>query len=181
MLVAEDVSSRFLNVISLFNGTIPLITIQMQALKVGEQVALVFTTVIDELTRAIEEEEEEEEVNRAYWETKAAKSTVAIADDVLKIIHEFDPTLSLKYNKLYIGLAKDGQPRNFVTLQPRKNSLRALIALKQSENVDQKIESRTRRRPSPRSRRRGGGSKRGPSTAAIRPKSRAAAAEVGVL
>src|ERR1051326_6424851 len=38
VLVAEDITSRFLNVISLFNGTIPLIALQMQALKVGESV-----------------------------------------------------------------------------------------------------------------------------------------------
>ena len=29
MIVAEDITSRFLNVISLFNGMIPLIAIQM--------------------------------------------------------------------------------------------------------------------------------------------------------
>ena len=34
VLIAEDITSRFLNVISLFNGTLPLIAIQMQALKV---------------------------------------------------------------------------------------------------------------------------------------------------
>ena len=37
VLVAEDITSRFLNVIALFNGTIPLIALQIQALKVGEQ------------------------------------------------------------------------------------------------------------------------------------------------
>jgi hypothetical protein len=35
VLVAEDITSRFLNVISMFNGTIPLIALQMQALRVG--------------------------------------------------------------------------------------------------------------------------------------------------
>jgi hypothetical protein len=38
VIVAEDITSRFLNVISLFNGTIPLIAIQMQALRIGENV-----------------------------------------------------------------------------------------------------------------------------------------------
>jgi hypothetical protein len=32
VLIAEDITSRFLNVVSLFNGTIPLIAIQMQGL-----------------------------------------------------------------------------------------------------------------------------------------------------
>src|SRR5258705_9114172 len=47
VLVAEDITSRFLNVIGLFNGFIPLVAIQLNALKLGESVSLVFTTVLD--------------------------------------------------------------------------------------------------------------------------------------
>src|SRR3954447_23910970 len=36
VIVAEDITSRFLNVVALFNGTIPLVAIQMQAFRVGE-------------------------------------------------------------------------------------------------------------------------------------------------
>ncbi len=42
VLIAEDITSRFLNVVSLFNGSLPLIAIQMQALKVAEHTTLVF-------------------------------------------------------------------------------------------------------------------------------------------
>ena len=46
VIVAEEITSRFFNVISLFNGFIPIVAIQMTALRVGEdQVALVFTKV----------------------------------------------------------------------------------------------------------------------------------------
>src|SRR3989338_10394471 len=48
VLVAEEITSRFLNVISLFNGFIPLVAIQMQAFRFGDQVSLVFTTVLNE-------------------------------------------------------------------------------------------------------------------------------------
>ena len=41
VLVAEDITSRFLNVVALFNGTIPLIALQMHALKVGEHMTLI--------------------------------------------------------------------------------------------------------------------------------------------
>jgi len=113
-------------VISLFNGTIPLIAIQMQAIRVGDQVSLVFTTVLDELTRGLVDEDEEvqEVTDRNYWESRATKATVSLADELLGIIHTFDPGLELKYNKFYIGLAKNGQPNNFVNFQPKKNSLR---------------------------------------------------------
>jgi hypothetical protein len=61
VIVAEDILSRFLNVISLFNGTIPLIAIQMQAYKVGEHFTLIFTKVLDELTRGPVDQDEEAE------------------------------------------------------------------------------------------------------------------------
>ena len=79
MLVAENITSRFLNVISLFNGTIPLIAIQMQALKVGGNVTLVFTTVMDEMTRGLVDEDEDAAAaptDRAYWEERGTKATV---------------------------------------------------------------------------------------------------------
>src|SRR5438876_1222417 len=56
VLVAEHVTSRFLNVIGLFNGTIPLIAIQMNALAKGDEVALVFTKVLDELSLGLVDE-----------------------------------------------------------------------------------------------------------------------------
>lgn len=47
VIVAEKITGRFLNVISLFNGHIPLVAIQMQAFQIGEQISLIFTTVLD--------------------------------------------------------------------------------------------------------------------------------------
>ena len=94
VLVAEDVTSRFLNVIGLFNGFIPVIAIQMNALKLSDQVTLVFTTVMDQLTLGLPEEDEEERAvtDRNYWETiRGTKATVAMADELLAMIKGFDP------------------------------------------------------------------------------------------
>lgn len=57
VIVAEDITSRFLNVINLFNGTIPLIAIQMRALQSGGKVGLVFTTVVDLLSLGLVDED----------------------------------------------------------------------------------------------------------------------------
>lgn len=124
--MAEDITARFLNVIGLFNGMIPLIAIQMNALKLGDALTLVFTKVLDEMTLGLvgEDEEVQEVTDRAYWENRGTKETVAIADRLLDIIHEFDPGFELKYNKFYIGLAKNGQPNNFVVFRAQKNALR---------------------------------------------------------
>jgi predicted transport protein len=142
VLVAEDITSRFLNVLSLFNGAVPLIAIQMQALKVDEGVTLVFTAVIDELARGpVDEDEEIQEVtDRGYWENRGTKTTLAMVDQLLLMVREFDPALELKYNKFYVGLAKDGQPHNFVVFRPQKNALMLSIRLKQASEIQSKLE-----------------------------------------
>src|SRR5260370_11852723 len=143
--MAEDITSRFLKVVSLFNGSVTLVEIQMQALKMADYTALVFTTVIDELTRGLIDEDEDAEAtptDRAYWETKkGTKATVAIADQLLGIVHEFDPSLALKYNKFYIGLAKDGRADNFVTFRPQRSGLLLEVRLKQSDDIQAKIDA----------------------------------------
>lgn len=143
VLIAEDVTSRFLNVISLFNGLAPFIAIQMQALKIGDSVTLIFTKVMDEMTRGLVDEDEDAEAaptDRAYWEQKASKATVSLADDLLAIVKQFDPVLTLKYNKFYIGLARDGQAYNFVTFRPRKGHMLLGLKLPESDDINQKIE-----------------------------------------
>jgi hypothetical protein len=126
VIVAEDITSRFLNVISLFNGHIPLVAIQMRALKLGDKVGLVFNTVVSRLQRGLVEEDEAvtETTDRAYWEARGSKKTVAMADELLALAKAHDPGLELKYNKFYIGLAKAGQPFNFMVFRPKKGFLR---------------------------------------------------------
>jgi hypothetical protein len=144
VIVAEDITSRFLNVVSMFNGTIPLIAIQLQAYKVGEHFTLVFTTVLDELSRGLVDEDEEAEAaaaptDRSYWEAKGSKTTLSMVDELLTMLKEVDPSLELKYNKFYVGLAKDGQVDNFVSIRPRKNHVLLDVKLPQSEDIDAKL------------------------------------------
>lgn len=142
VIVAEDITSRFLNVISLFNGNIPIIAIQLNAIEIDGKVALFCTTVLDETPMGLVDEDEEvqEVTDRNYWEVRGTKETVSIADKILEMISDFDPKLKLKYNKFYIGLEKDGSPNNFVTFKPKKNSINIEIRLKKSDELDQIIE-----------------------------------------
>src|ERR1700716_1608607 len=58
VIVAEDITSRFLNVIGLFNGVIPLIALQLRAMRVGNSVTLVCTKVLDELQLGLVDDDE---------------------------------------------------------------------------------------------------------------------------
>jgi hypothetical protein len=142
VIIAEDVTGRFLNVISLFNGAIPLVAIRVQALEVGDQTTLVFTTVLDELRRGVVDEDEAAEAapaDRAYWEQRAKPATVATADKLFAIAREIDPAVELKYNKFYIGLQKDGRAINFVTFTPQKAHVVMEVKLRESPDIDKVI------------------------------------------
>lgn len=142
VIIAEDITSRFLNVMSLFNGFIPLIAIQMNAYKFGAEVGLVFTKVLDEMPLGLVEEDEEVAAvtNRDYWLRRGSEATVKIADEILILINKIQPGFSLKYNKFYIGLAKNGQANNFAICRPKKNYMRLEIKLPKSEANDALIE-----------------------------------------
>jgi len=142
VIVAEDITSRFLNVISLFNSTIPMIAIQMTALGINDQVALVFSTVLNELSRGIEEEDEEsqESVDRAYWEGRVGKDILGMADQLLTMLRQWDPALEMKYNKYSISPAKNGVVDKFVSFRPKRQFLRIEARLPQSEETGSHLE-----------------------------------------
>jgi hypothetical protein len=137
VIVAEDITSRFLNVIALFNGFIPLVAIQLYAIQVGDCVSLVFTKVIDELQLGMADEDEDIQTvtDRQYWEQRGSPKTLAMTDEMLELVRTLDADLELKYNKFYIGLAKDGQPYNFVVFRPKKEWLRIEPRLDRSEEI----------------------------------------------
>ncbi|WP_047547426.1 hypothetical protein [Psychroserpens sp. Hel_I_66] len=143
VIIAEEITSRFLNVIGLFNGTIPLIAIQLTAYQYGEDIFLTFNKVLDEMNLGLVDEDEEVSVvtDRNYWETKkGTPKTVKIVDEALNLIKEIIPEYKLKYNKFYIGLEKNGQTDNFIIFRAQKNNARFEIRLEQSDVLEAKIE-----------------------------------------
>ncbi|MDP3697115.1 MAG: hypothetical protein Q8R55_03720 [Candidatus Taylorbacteria bacterium] len=141
VIIAEDITTRFHNVINLFNGSIPIIAIQMNAYKFNNDIGLVFTTVLDEVQLGLIDEDEEVAAvtDRNYWVERGTDKTVKMADDLLSIINEFAPGYELKYNKFYIGLAKDGQANNFAVFRPRKSGINLEFKLPYSEEIQKKI------------------------------------------
>lgn len=140
VIVAEEITGRFFNVIGLFNGAIPLVAIQMQAVKFENKVMLIFTKVLDlRLGITTDDDDPVESTDRAYWEKRGTKQTVELADQVLsELIQPLNPKLGLKYNKFYIGLQEGGQPNNFVSFRPKKSTLSVEVRLDQSDEI-QKI------------------------------------------
>lgn len=121
VLVAESVTSRFLNVIRLFNGQIPIMAIQMQALRVDDAICLTFVRVVDELRRGLEEEETEASpVDRKQWESRLKPEMLGVADRVFEIARRVEPKVQTNYLQGYWGVRIDGKASNFFAMSPRR-------------------------------------------------------------
>lgn len=135
--MAEDVTSRYLNVLSLFAGSIPIIAIQLEALRVDDKIVLSFIKVLDQTELRVDDEEEEaarQPADRAYWESKGSPETVSIADELLGVLNAASERgYELNYNRHFIGLTDGGRSRNVVTFRPRKKHLRLVVRVRDRE------------------------------------------------
>ena len=120
VIVAEEITNRFFNVIALMNRSVPIIAIQLNALRIDNKVILNFTTVLD----IYEEPEDEEklggeEVGRPYWDKKAHAKSLRIMDDMIEMANEVYPNSRVTYNKHHIALGTSRQ--NYLWFHPRKS------------------------------------------------------------
>jgi hypothetical protein len=141
VIVAEEITGRFLNVINLFNQAIPVIAIQMSALAVEGVLTLNATRVLDVALPAPEEEDEPgQETDRSYWQQKSSPAFLTLADQLLELINDQGPGLSLKYNKYYIGLQRDGIADNFISFRPRKKHMIWVVRIDRNDELDARLE-----------------------------------------
>ncbi len=135
VLVAEDITNRFFNVISLMNRAIPIIAIQLNALKVNDKITLNFTKVLDiyelpedEITSQIETVDED------FWRKKTPPESLKINNELIGIFKSLYTEASVTYNRWHIALGTT--IRNCIWLRPRKSNF-VKVAIKIS---DEKVE-----------------------------------------
>jgi len=142
VIIAEEITGRFFNVIGLFNGFIPIMAINVTAVELPSgELGVLFTKILDSVKLGLENEPAEP-TDRNYWETfKSRPDKVALADKVLEIAKEFAPSAELNYNKNYIGFRVAGKSCNFATLRPSPQTFWLRVALPQNDAMDQLVES----------------------------------------
>jgi hypothetical protein len=142
VLVAEDITSRFLNVISLLNGSMPLVALQMRAIQVGNAMTLVFTRVLDErrIRAAVDSEVPPEPTDMTYWERKKGKGSLDTVVRVFAILRRVAPDAEPRFNKHYVGVARDGVADNFVVIYPKKGWVWVCPKLARTPETDQALE-----------------------------------------
>ncbi len=129
VLIAEELTSRFLNIIQLFNRTIPMIALQLSALQVEDKIVLNFTKVLDDTLFEDEPDDADEQsvgrapADRDYWEGRSSAQSMALIDQCLTLLRTIENTLSLNYQSQYIGLQEGNRSNNFVIFRPRRKGV----------------------------------------------------------
>ena len=145
VLIAEEITSRFLNVISLFNGAIPMMALQLNAIQLDNRIILNFTRVLDEISPGTIEEEEQlserEVTDRNYWEEKGSELSLDLADECLEVLKEIDSGLALTYNKYYIGLRQGNRANNFMIFKAKKRFLRVEIQISDVDALREELKN----------------------------------------
>lgn len=137
VLIAEDVTARFLNVMSLFSGSIPLVAIQLDALQVGEQIVLNFVQVLDQTDLRVDDtvgDIDTVQKDRPYWDKKVGQPLMQVCDQVLEMINEATrQPQELNYLRSYMGLRSNGVVKNFVSFSPKRTKKIVQVAFLNSK------------------------------------------------
>jgi hypothetical protein len=131
VLVAEEITSRFFNVIRLLNRAVPLIAIQLSAFQFGDEVVLQFVRVLDTYEFGGEEEEESgptETTDRSYWEKRARPEALATIDAIVALISGAGREPKITYNRTHIAVGTSGYI--FAWFFPRKVATHCPVRLK---------------------------------------------------
>ena len=118
VIVAEEITSRFFNIIRLLNRAVPLIAIQLTAFPISpDEVMLHGIVVLDVLEEAEPEDVESgEKTDRKYWERRASESSLQVLDAIVGLVNKEIAPARVTYNKGHVALGTTG--RNFCWLHP---------------------------------------------------------------
>lgn len=139
VLVAEEISARFFNVIYLLGYNIPIIAIKATAHKINDTIGLTFTKVLDtrDLIPTTEENEITPPVGRDYWLEHLSEEQLALAEASIREITEGEPN----YTKSWISSRINGRRRSRMRFFDYENRLYLIFMLGESEEVTAKVEN----------------------------------------
>jgi len=132
VIVAEEITARFFNVIRLLNRAVPLVAIQLSAFRFDDDVVLQFTRVLDtyEFGGDSEDEEGAEAADKSYWENRSNPDSLKVVDAVRGLLSSPE-SARIVFNKHHIAMGTTGY--NFCWFHPRREASHCHIDLKFGE------------------------------------------------
>lgn len=122
VIVAEEITARYYNVIRLLNRAVPLIAIQLTTIPVSkDEIILHGIKVLDIYEETVPEEEApEDHVDRRYWERRSSEASLQALDMIVGLVNAEIAPARTTYNKGHVALGTVG--RNFCWFHPPKEA-----------------------------------------------------------
>jgi hypothetical protein len=136
VIVAEQITSRFFNVLRLLNRAVPMVAVQMSAFRFGDAEIVLHPVTVLNVTEETSDETDvdpAERVDRAYWEKRAASSLLKAVDTISKFVR--DPRLT--WNRGHVALGSNGY--SFCWFHPRKGDNCNINVRLRSDQRDQAV------------------------------------------
>ncbi len=141
VLIAEQITKRFFNVIQILSGSVPLIAIQVNIIKSPSGQSLHFTKILD-----VYEESDDGgssdggNYDEAYWKNKS-NETLDAAKKLLEITFPIYENIRLNYSKGYIGILRNGYNQLVVRKRSGDNIYISFRYGSKLEEITQLLES----------------------------------------
>lgn len=136
VIVAEGITKRFFNVISLLSTNIPIIAVQCQIVEIDGKKALVFTKVLDVYEEPEEVSiEQSAEITKKYWEQKAP-NVLSLVELLLNRTKDIYKGSMPAYNNSSVVIKLKGY--NMIKLFPKSGNF-VFIEMKHGNNRDKML------------------------------------------
>ncbi|UAB89381.1 hypothetical protein I5192_01465 [Ruegeria sp. SCSIO 43209] len=126
VLIAEEITGRFFNVITLLGNSVPIVAIKLSAAKNDLGLSIMFSKILDtrqEYYGGDKELDEYVEVDRSYWVERASSASIGVVERIFTLMKDQISNSELNFAKHYIGPKIEGRSRNFCVFHPRKSTM----------------------------------------------------------
>jgi hypothetical protein len=121
VIVAENITSRFFNVLRLLNRSVPMIAIQLGAFKLDDSSIVLHAVTVLNVVEEVADPYvpvDAEQTDRIYWEKKRDPASLAVMDKIVSAMKTSGVPGELSYKKTNIPMGSTGN--NFCWFHPRK-------------------------------------------------------------
>jgi hypothetical protein len=139
VIVAEQITSRFFNVLRLLNRSVPMIAVQLSAFQIDDGSVVLHAVTVHDVTEETTDGEADhvEQVTRAYWEKKSDPASLAVMDKIVTSLKSDGIDPQLTYNRYHVAMGTTG--RNFCWWHPRKTPGHCYIEFRVSSGARDSI------------------------------------------
>lgn len=140
VLIAEDITNRFFNVILLFKGVIPIIALQMKCVEIDNNVTLVFSKILDSMviSGGSDSIPSKNNVNKLEWDKEASKEIISLVNELLSHVNKhptIDGKASLVSQKQHVAIVYSDK---FIAYcYPKKKHVVVAVKLSRTTEMDE--------------------------------------------